>query len=284
MRIFDCFLFCAELDLLEIRLHELAPVVDRFVIAEATTTFSGLPKPLHYLTNRERFSAFANQIDHVVVDAPASADGSAWARQTRQRNALAEALVGSAPDDLVLLSDVDEIVSAAALAGVRRAPPRRGEVLCFELRMFNFFMNWECGMHWLRQGPRAVRKADLRSMQHLRRVRGPGLGAFNDLVRAASASWEMRRPVRRRVVADAGWHFSYMGGAAAVHEKLQSIAGHDRVPDDLKNEELVAARIAAGTKPISFSKAGLAFRELDAGFPAHLRNNRDRYAHLIAER
>jgi beta-1,4-mannosyl-glycoprotein beta-1,4-N-acetylglucosaminyltransferase len=42
-RIFDCFTFFNELDLLEIRLHELAPVVDRFVIAESPVTFTGRP-------------------------------------------------------------------------------------------------------------------------------------------------------------------------------------------------------------------------------------------------
>jgi hypothetical protein len=55
--IYDCFLINREFDLLEMRLHELAPVVDRFVLVEATHTFFGQPKPLHYQENRACFQA-----------------------------------------------------------------------------------------------------------------------------------------------------------------------------------------------------------------------------------
>ena len=45
--VYACFVFWKELDLLELRLHELDAVVDYFVLVEATHTFSGQPKPLH---------------------------------------------------------------------------------------------------------------------------------------------------------------------------------------------------------------------------------------------
>ena len=51
----DAFMFFNELELLEIRLHELSSVVDRFVLVEARETFSFRPKPLHYYENRARF-------------------------------------------------------------------------------------------------------------------------------------------------------------------------------------------------------------------------------------
>jgi hypothetical protein len=38
--IYDCFTFFNELELLELRLHELAGVVDKFVLVEATQTHS----------------------------------------------------------------------------------------------------------------------------------------------------------------------------------------------------------------------------------------------------
>ena len=47
-KVFDCFPFYDELDLLEIRLNILNDVVDYFVLSEATRTFTGKPKPLHY--------------------------------------------------------------------------------------------------------------------------------------------------------------------------------------------------------------------------------------------
>ena len=57
--VYDCFQFFNELDILKIRLNVLSPVVDKFVISEATETFSGLKKPLYYEENKELFAAFA---------------------------------------------------------------------------------------------------------------------------------------------------------------------------------------------------------------------------------
>src|SRR5580704_5860153 len=60
--IYDCFTFFDELELLELRLHELGNVVDKFVLVEATKTHSNKSKPLHYQKNRGLFQAFHDQI------------------------------------------------------------------------------------------------------------------------------------------------------------------------------------------------------------------------------
>ena len=67
-RVFDCFTFFNELDVLEIRLAELDPLVDHFVIVEATRTFTAKPKPLYFADNRKRYDRYAHKIIHVVVD------------------------------------------------------------------------------------------------------------------------------------------------------------------------------------------------------------------------
>jgi hypothetical protein len=67
-KLFDCFLFYNELDVLEIRLSELEPLVDYFVIVESRVTFQGAPKPLHFQLNQERYARWAAKIIHVVVD------------------------------------------------------------------------------------------------------------------------------------------------------------------------------------------------------------------------
>ena len=58
MKIFDCFTFFNELDLLEFRLRLLDNYVDFFVIAESNLTFSGNPKEYNYAKNKERFAAW----------------------------------------------------------------------------------------------------------------------------------------------------------------------------------------------------------------------------------
>lgn len=52
--IYDCFTFFNELNLLEIRLNILNDVVDKFVLVEATKTFSGKDKPLYYEQNKKK--------------------------------------------------------------------------------------------------------------------------------------------------------------------------------------------------------------------------------------
>ena len=68
MLIIDAFPFYNELELLDIRLHELGDVVDRFVLVEATRTHSGKPKELFFQNNKPMFYGYLNKIIHIVVD------------------------------------------------------------------------------------------------------------------------------------------------------------------------------------------------------------------------
>ena len=117
-RIYDCFTFYNELDLLEIRLNELDPIVDHFVLCEAPVTFKGKPKPLLFKENRERFERFLPKIAHIVVDdMPTGPDKKSvyWQRQTFQRNAIRRGLGDADADDFIILSDLDEIPRATAV-------------------------------------------------------------------------------------------------------------------------------------------------------------------------
>lgn len=64
VRVLDAVLMSSELDLLEIRLHELDAVVDRFFIVESNATFTGLPKKTYFADNRARFREFEDKIDY----------------------------------------------------------------------------------------------------------------------------------------------------------------------------------------------------------------------------
>jgi beta-1,4-mannosyl-glycoprotein beta-1,4-N-acetylglucosaminyltransferase len=281
MRIFDCFPFFNELDLLEIRLHELADVVDHFVIVEARQTYAGTPKPLYFAENSARFAAFADRIVHVVASDPPKGAESGWRFQDHQRDELLRGLTEAAPDDLVLLSDADEIVRADALREFALRDAEAAEIACFELRHFNFYLNWETGERWLRSGPRAVRRKFLTLPHRLRAVRGHSHG-LNDASRGLKAAWLTRRPVRRHLMLNAGWHFTYLGGAPAVQEKLQRFAGSEKpvMPDA---QDAIAARIAQGVPVNPAAAYDLTLREINESFPRYLRDNRERFTALIAE-
>src|SRR3972149_9714059 len=68
VKIYDCFTFFNELEILNIRLNELYNSVDHFVIVESTKTSDGKSKPLYYENNKNLFSKFSNKIIHIVVN------------------------------------------------------------------------------------------------------------------------------------------------------------------------------------------------------------------------
>ena len=114
--IYDCFPFYNELDVLELRLHQHAPFVDKFVIVEATQTFQGKPKRMFFEENKQRYAAFLDRIIHVQFEFPKVFDKSylrineIWARDFYQRDQISRGLGEAQPDDLIIVSDVDEML------------------------------------------------------------------------------------------------------------------------------------------------------------------------------
>lgn len=280
-RVFDCFVFATELDLLEIRLHELAQVVDFFVVAEAEVTFKGEPKPLVFQSNRDRFAPFAERIRHVVVrDMPAgTSKADNWRRQQYQRNALIAGIDDATPEDIVLLSDVDEIPRAESVRALAASPGSFATVHCLEQRMYRYFLNYQCSEPWSRSGPRAVQRRYLHTMQGLRYVRPPTREPLRSTLRWIYACAYMHRVIRRTVHQDAGWHFSSMGGVNAVATKFRSnsaaLPEHNRDPGR-DFADIAAARIAEAKTDTDLTEV-----PLDDSFPAYLLGNRARYLHFF---
>ncbi len=113
MKVYDCFPFDNEFDMLELRFKELYDVVDHFVIVECFETFRRQPKPLHFWDNRSRFSPFLDKVIHVVdrtiLPLPAPCGDVDFSRDWHQRNELASALTDCNDDDVIFLTDVDEL-------------------------------------------------------------------------------------------------------------------------------------------------------------------------------
>ena len=107
--IIDCFPFFNELDVLDIRLNTLAPFVDCFVLVEASKTQSLKDKDFFFEKNKERFKQFKEKIIHVKVENYPNEGG--WAMENFQRNCILDALksLNLAENDIILLSDADEI-------------------------------------------------------------------------------------------------------------------------------------------------------------------------------
>ena len=157
-RVFDAIIFSNELDMLEVRWRELHPYVSKFVILESNTTFTGIPKPLFFASNRARFAFAEDKIAHGVFSGRAADRGShkdPFVLESAQRGAMNGLLhrAGISNGDLLIMSDTDEVPSPHTIKLLQwcdEVPP----VLHLELRhyMYSFefpvdYSSWRATAH-----------------------------------------------------------------------------------------------------------------------------------------
>ena len=112
MAIYDCFQFFDEEHILDLRLNILYEFIDFFVLVESTIDHQGKPKKLNF--DSKKFKKFNDKIIYIVVDDTAEVikkphfGGESLVEQ-HQRNSLTRGLKKCHEDDLIILSDVDEI-------------------------------------------------------------------------------------------------------------------------------------------------------------------------------
>ena len=110
MKIYDCFTFYNEFELLELRLETLWDVVDYFVIVEADRTFTNKPKEYNLLNRRNELAKYLSKIRYVRARYDQQFKGVGdWSIEIFQRNLIVRGLPDAAPDDLIFISDLDEI-------------------------------------------------------------------------------------------------------------------------------------------------------------------------------
>lgn len=211
-KVFDIVPFYDETDLLEIRLHELNPVVDVFIIGEAAETFGGEPKPFNLAPLLEtRFAAFRDKIRYMPifqVHPPCTDRASGRLREAYQRNLMTHSLNIQAPaiNDIVLFSDLDEIPSAAAVVAGMKLVYERGAVHRFKQRSFYYNVNRlvDYGHDWASRA-RIGRVGDVLS--------AGGLYPFR----------MQNKNTDEFVVENGGWHFGYFGTLERIERKAAQL-------------------------------------------------------------
>lgn len=205
-KVYDCFLFFNELEVLEIRLHELDRYVDKFVIVEAAEGFRGYPKPYNFEREKERFAQFLDKIIYIKLDEHIETDNP-WIREHWQRNQIMRGLTECAREDLILISDVDEIIPGAIIPRIHQESAHC-PMIGFWQPVYRWFLNRMTSENWA--GPAALRYRHLMSSSP-QEVR--------DLVRSTKIRMEWC----------GGWHFTSMGGYERIKEKyLQYSHGSDQ--------------------------------------------------------
>ena len=280
-RIFDCFCFFRELEVLEIRLNELSETVERFVLVESVWDFAGNPKPLYFEENKDLFSPFLDRIEHIVVHDRPKDEAERFAFQHLQRDHMVRGLADAAPRDLVLISDVDEIPRAPVLEAARRLLSERDMFLIFLMQHHALRLNLiKPGMTIV--GSRMVRRSRLRHPHLVRRLKKAYWKSMPDWLDQIPARYNSLvatgRPIPRHILQDAGWHLNSMGNADLMGAKWNAFNRDERGMDEISWAESIGAILDDGSDIAG--EMGLDHVALSQ-LPATIANNPDRYAHLI---
>lgn len=253
--IFDCFMFSNEWDCLEIRLHELSGVVDRFVLVEGDLTFQGNPKPLEFEQRMDEFSDWP--IIHVAVtDQGKWPDSGPWEREAHQRNSMIRGFTEAAEEDMVMVSDADEIPRPSAVKEAEQRLEQGSFQVGFEQTLYFYQVNNRCQMPW--HGTQAMTAAGCR-------MRNPE-GARS----ARSITDE---------VEDAGWHFCNLGDVDWLIGKIESFSHTEVNEPQFKNREHLVNCIENSL--VIDGRTDMEFEVDEEGLPDYLLENRERLGRLF---
>jgi len=207
-KVIDAILYAGEADILDIRLNELSSVVDHFVIIESAEAH-GAARLRKADSFPECLKSFLPKITYRFLPQlePPYTDGqSGWARENYHRNALMSPVLslGAKPEDIILVSDADEIPRASAIKRYLSGPPPGVSLL----RLDHYFYNVNCysGV-WMRSSIGTLK-------------------AYQDMGGFQAPRGYLGEVIERYVMAlgNAGWHFSSFFSPERLREKLRNFA------------------------------------------------------------
>ena len=284
-KIYDCFIFFNELDLLELRLNILDPYVDHFVFCEASVTHSVKPKPFIFEENKERFYRFLHKIIHLKIsDIPnnfsnlpeteSTPDGKcvsdihrfitdtklfnrfdlnhySYGRDFFQKESTRRGLIDCHDDDIIISSDCDEIPNPDVLKNLSSFITE-DKFFTLNQNTYYYYLNLFKEKNW--KGSRIGRYKDLKNY------------SFNEL-----------RAQNNKEIQNGGWHFSFMGGSESVKTKIQSYSHQEMNSPHIINS--IDNNLLNGIDP--FFRGRLQTVNIDNTYPSYLLDNLDKYKHMI---
>ena len=271
-KIYDCFIFNNEIDLLNIRLNILNQYVDYFVIIESKETHSGIKKKLTF--DVKKFPKFSNKIIYGVIEKFPN-NFSAWEKENFQRNYISKFLSKADADDFILISDLDEIPNLENI----NFKNLNEKIIIFQQRLFFYKLNFgELIPSW--HGSRCVRKKNLKNPQWLRNLKTHKKYKF---FRLDKICFSTKYEHNFKVIENGGWHFTWMGDIKFIKDKLKSFAHTELNRLEVNNDEFLSYCIK-NMKPIE-QKQKLKLQKLSLNkdfLPEYILKNLEKYKHMLS--
>ncbi len=297
MKIFDCFMFYDEEMMLDIRMNILNNHVDYFIIVESNKFHNGEKRGLKF--DIKKYSKFKDKIIYVVHDENLKQleninqnddEGTksykliynAHLRENDQRNFIIKGLDKSSENDLILVSDVDEIPNLENI----EIKNINNKILMFEQNIFYYKLNrFLPNFKWY--GTKACKKKYLISPQWLRNIKSNKYSFFR-----FDTFFSKTKYINKYYINNGGWHFSNLKKPEDIEVKLKSYLHHR----DYEVEELGKDKIQklitdnktiydmfgdkTGKKYGDESRKNLEKFDLDK-LPTYVKQNLDKYKDWI---
>ena len=217
MKVFDCFKFFNEIELLDLRLMVLNEYVDFFVLVEANKTHTGKKKEFIFEKNKDQFSDYMNKIIYVKVeDLPDYSIDNIWIAENFQRNCITRGLGKAKKGDKIIVSDIDELPNPdAIMQNLDVQYP-----ITMIQKLFYYHVNCLQNQPWC--GSIIATHGDYESPQQLR---------------------NLARSEPRAIQKNGGWHYSFMGGPQKIKIKVDNIAESHLIVNKVGNVDDIERKI-----------------------------------------
>ena len=224
-------MFFDEEQILDLRLNILNETVDFFVIVESIYNHRGEKRELVF--DKNKFSKFKNKIIYIIHDEiPKQVETvnqndseseknrkyimNAVYRENSQRNYISQGIKEAEKNDIILISDVDEIPKFENI-NIREIT---NKIIMFKQYMFHYKYNLVLpNFKWT--GTKAVRKKNLISPQWLRNTKDRNYPIYR-----IDTFFSKKKYNNIKIIEDGGWHFSNIKTPKMLNHKFRSYLHH----------------------------------------------------------
>ena len=245
MKIFDCFMYFDEEMILDVRLNTLDKYVDYFIISESNFTHSGKRRDLNFDINK--YKKFEDKIIYLIYDKePSDVEAinkndhrnekarkkimNAVKRENGQRNYLQNGLKDAGNEDIILVSDVDEIPNLTNVNFTNF----KNKIIQFKQDMFYYKFNLVLPkLDWT--GTKGCRRKNLINLQWLRNIKDRKYSILRPDILLSKKKYS-----DIFFVENGGWHFTNIKSSKDIKYKLSSYLHHieyDENPIDVNEIE-----------------------------------------------
>ena len=237
-------MFYDEDVILDLRLNILNEYIDYFVIVESKFFHNGKERKLRF--DIENYSKFRDKIIYIIQDnqpngiqeilqsddegtISAKEINNALLRENSQRDLISKGLKMANDNDLILISDVDEIPNLEKI----KLKETKNEILMFVQDIFYYKLNrYLPNFQWF--GTKGCLKKNLKSPQWLRNIKNKKYSFLR-----VDTFFSDKKYINKKFIDHGGWHFSNLKNAEDLELKLKSYLHHR----DYEVEELGKTKI-----------------------------------------